>query len=94
MGSMAGMRTMRDVFAAYADDIRVLAYIRPPMELFPSLVQQRLKRLTGWPLHALVDHPLRAKREALTFGEAATSIRIFSRSLLRDGDVVSDLPAG
>jgi hypothetical protein len=88
--SPPGLATLREFLRDFTDDIHLLAYLRPPLDLFSSSVQQNLKRSHGPLTEKFRDHPNRARRMVEAFGMERTTIRVFSRSLLRDGDAIAD----
>lgn len=87
------VQRMADYMRRYDPDIRVLAYVRPPISFMSSAFQQRSKfglphnlaEMRVWPRY-------RARFEKLdrVFGREAVTLKLFQRDLFAGGDVVLD----
>ncbi len=85
--------TMADFFARFTDDIRVIAYVRPPISFMQSAFQQRVRggqaqklRPAGlWP-----DYRKRFEKLDTAFGRERVTLKKFTPDALLDGDVVHD----
>lgn len=87
---------MQDYFARHFDDIRIIAYVRPPQSFINSAFQQKVKsagvdridvrRL--WP-----NYRQRFERLDRAFGRENVTLVKFDRENLREGDVVEDFIA-
>ncbi|MEP4699509.1 MAG: hypothetical protein ABJZ79_00010 [Parasphingorhabdus sp.] len=91
--SEEGVKRMRDFFASYFEDIRVIAYARPPLSFMNSSFQQQVK--SGGLDNINIDRlwPSYRKRfEKLdrVFGRENVDLVPFSRETLHGEDVVSD----
>jgi hypothetical protein len=76
----------------YTDDIRVVAYVRPPISFMQSNLQQLLKGnyskfdyLSLWP-----NYKERFDKIDRIFGRANVTLRAYSKNTLYNGDVVAD----
>ncbi|SMD10772.1 hypothetical protein SAMN06295998_13320 [Primorskyibacter flagellatus] len=91
--SEAVVQRLADYMRKYEPDIRVVAYVRPPVSFMISAFQQRMKtghvhnfeRLWIWPNY-------RDRFETLdrVFGRTNVTLKLFKREHLKDGDVVLD----
>ena len=73
-------------------DLTVVAYIRNPIDHYPSAVQNALRSANvriAPPSRWRSTHPARAKELTTAFEDRVT-LRLFSRATLKDGDVVAD----
>lgn len=73
----------------------VFAYVRPPLNHLPSSISQEVKADPGKKKieDRLFNHVSRARLLWQIFGEDAVELRIFDRSVLAGGDVVTDFVA-
>lgn len=74
-----------------AIDVTFVAYVRDPVSLYPSFVQQMLKNdsLPEAPGEWVNPHPIRVRKLASVV-QRPPILRAFDRRLLVDGDVVTD----
>jgi hypothetical protein len=90
-----GSGELSQYFLQYTDNVHILAYVRPPADLYASLLQQKLKKLrrnhklarvtpVRWKPYKSIDRLVRE------FGKDRLEIRIFSRDILIGGDVIAD----
>lgn len=88
---------LADHLRARADEVRVLAYIRPPLSYAASAFQQRLKGVGGSPGFDLARLWPGYRRAVGTldaaFGAEAVILRPYDRARLAEGDVVADVGA-
>lgn len=81
--ALPGLITLRALIERFTTAIRVIAYARPPLDLFPSMVQQRLKGLSTpidvLPSDWLSNHPDRIDRLITAFGPENVHVRVYSR---------------
>jgi hypothetical protein len=92
--NLADMRAMRAYCETFADRVKVLLYVRPPLSYAVSAMSQRVKM--GRPAWAPDEEPSvyrfeeRFNRMAKAFGRDAIEVRVFTRQALTEGDVVVD----
>lgn len=88
---------VKDFVAPYFDEIKVVAYVRHPVEFIPSLIQQLVK--SGEYFDDIYDFVKRqCKRAAIpalsawvhSFGAQNIIIRPFDRAEFREGELVKD----
>jgi hypothetical protein len=92
---------LRRIVGAYADEVRIVAYLRRQDELSVSLFSTRIKGGEGWKnvfppvdgptsLPYYFDYDAILRNYATAFGEDNITPRLFSRQKLKDGDLVTD----
>ena len=93
-GGEEAMKKMADYLRSHSgDDVRVIAYVRPPRSFISSAFQQRIKggsnlnlaNLKVWP-----DYRWRFKKLDRIFGRENVTLKPFQRERLEGGDVVLD----
>jgi len=88
------LSAMRAYCETFAERVRVLLYVRPPLSYAVSAMSQRVKM--GRPAWAPeVERPVylfkeRFHRMVQAFGRDAIEVRLFTRQALTEGDVVVD----
>jgi hypothetical protein len=91
-GSFNSTLELREIISKAGGDIRALAYIRPPLQHLPSSIQQEAKNYSRSSSlkSRIFAHIERVSVVRKLFGEENVDLRIFDRSTLTEGDVVSD----
>ena len=90
------VQRMADFVRSHAKEVRVVAYVRPPISFMTSAFQQRLKNGHKYNFRALRLWPYyRDRFEKLDriFGRENVTLKVFSRDRLDQGDVVLDFAA-
>lgn len=100
LGSTAEVAAVRDLLAPYADEVRVVCYLREQADLCASLYSTALKVGMDVGLETFVeqctsgnpyyDYDLLLGFWREVFGEDALDVRLFDRSWLAGGDLISD----
>lgn len=91
-GSFDSTIELREIIAKGGGDIRALAYIRPPLQHMPSSIQQEAKNYSrnSSLKSRIFAHIERVALVHKLFGKDNVELRIFDKSTLTEGDVVSD----
>lgn len=90
---MSGCQNMFDYFSNFFDEIKVIAYVRPPRSFMNSTFQQRVKSSglseiraqSLWP-----KYKARFEKLDLVFGKDNVELVPFVKDCMLDGDVVRD----
>jgi hypothetical protein len=92
----AGISEFRDRLLGRDRQVRVLAYVRNPLDLYASYVQQWLKSVSGRLCSPSAWRSGQGRNARLlieVFGAERCEFRIYSSSTLIDGDIVADFGA-
>jgi hypothetical protein len=94
--SAVELQRLLGILNEYAAEVRVLAYIRNPVEHYPSAFQQALKMPTGQmdtPSKWMSGHSKRVAALLKALRKDQINLRVFSRSCLIKSDVIEDFRA-
>jgi hypothetical protein len=77
---------------APAAEVEAIVYVRNPVALYPSGIQQAMKGKLGFtpPTRWTSSHHGRADGVCAAFGEAHTEVRAHDRAILVGGDIIED----
>lgn len=85
-------RRLVPLLQRFTRDVFCVSYARPPLSLYPSGIQQRIKSgktNVSIPSEWITPHYEQHKTLKRIFGDR-NILRIFSRDVLKDGDVIDD----
>ena len=88
-GRRGVLKRLKDTFEPHFEKIEIFAYVRPPIAFTTSAAQEMLKMRQGF-FTPWASYEQRFGQMNFLFGRKNVHLRVYDRSKLRNGDVVSD----
>ncbi|MEL7011853.1 MAG: hypothetical protein AAFO72_01095 [Pseudomonadota bacterium] len=88
-GRRGVLRRLKATFDPHFEKIEIFAYVRPPIAFTTSAAQEMLKMRPGF-FTPWADYEKRFGQINYIFGRKNVHLRLYDRSTLKNGDVVSD----
>ena len=84
--------SLKNFLAQYTDQFQIVYYLRPPASYAQSALSERVKNGSlSWHIHPpITPYQVQLTKLINVFGKNNINLRIFSKSFLKDGDVVID----